>query len=126
MRLNHIIVIVLILGGAALFAWKKGYFGEARKAYESSFGVHYTNGKSLYTKTEYEAAIVELEKAIEIDPNHADVPLALRCMADCYKNLKQPDKAIALYQRILDEYPEHAIRGSVEKSLEKTKSMGYW
>jgi len=88
--------------------------------------VHLAKGKSLYQRTKYEEAIIELDTALRLNPDHPDVPLALRCKGDCYKQLKQPDKAIALYDEILEKYPEHRITEDTRKAKTKVEELGYF
>ena len=126
MRLTTLIILIILIGGAAFIAYKKGYFQKAGEAVESSFSVHLAKGKSLYQRTEYEAAIQELEKAIAANPNHEDVPRAMRCMGDCYKELRQPEKAVAIYKEIIEKYPDDRMRGDVEKAIEKVEQLGYY
>jgi len=77
MRVTSLLLVIIIVGGGAYYAWKKGYFGQAEQAVDTSFSVHLANGKRLYQKTNYEEAIKELEKAMELEPNHPDMPRAM-------------------------------------------------
>ena len=126
MRFSRLIILIVIIGIAALIAWKKGYLGQAHQALDESFSVHMGNGKRLYQETRYEEAIAELERAIELDPNHPDMPRALRCLGDCYKELRQPEKAVEVYREILEKYPDDKMRGDVEKTIMKVEELGYY
>ena len=126
MRLTTLIILIVLIGGAAFIAYKKGYFKKAGEAVEGSFSVRLAKGKTLYQQTKYEEAIAELEKAIEVDPNHEDMPRAMRCMGDCYKELRQPEQAVAIYKEIIEKYPDDRMRGDVEKAIEKVETLGYY
>ena len=126
MRLTTLIILIVLIGGALFIAHKKGYFKKAGEAVESSFSVHLAKGKALYQQTKYEEAIAELEKAIEVNPNHENMPRAMRCMGDCYKELRQPEQAVAIYKEIIEKYPDDRMRGDVEKAIDKVEALGYY
>ena len=126
MRLSTFIIIVIIVGGGLFFAWKKGYIGKAEKAVEDSFSVHLAKGKRLYNSMKYDEAITELEKAIAVAPDHPDMPRALRCLGDCYKEKRDPKKAIEIYERIVKDYPGDPMIGNVEQAIEKVKALGHF
>ena len=126
MRLSRLIILIVIIGIAALIMWKKGYLGEAQQAFDESFSVHMGNGTALYQKTRYEEAVVEFERAIELDPNNPDMPRVLRRLGDCYKELRQPEKAVEIYRQILEKYPDDKMRGDVEKAIIKIEDLGYY
>jgi len=126
MRFSRLIILIIIIGVAALIAWKKGYIGQAQQKVDDSFGVHFARGKAHYQKTEYEAAIAALDKAIELDPDNPDMPRALRCLGDCYKELRKPKKAVEVYREIVERYPDDKMRADVEKAIMKVEELGYY
>ena len=93
---------------------------------EENFDVHLARGKRLYNSMKYDEAIVELEKAIAVDPNHQNMPRALRCLGDCYKEKEDPKKAIEIYERIVKDYPDDKMIGDVLQAIEKVKAFGHF
>ena len=124
MRVTTLLIIIVVIGGAAFFAHKAGYFGKAKQAVEESFGAHYNAGQGEYHTQKYQEAIQEFEKAIQLNPTHQDAPAALVRMGDCYRELGQRDKALECYQKVLDNYPNFKLRGQVEQTIEKTRTLG--
>ena len=74
----------------------------------------------------YDEAIPELEKAIEAAPDHPDMPRALRCLGDCYKEKHEPEKAVEIYERIVKDYPNDRMIGDVKQAIEKVKALGHY
>lgn len=123
MRVTTLIIVIAIVAGGAYFAWKKGYLGQAQQAAEQSFDVHFSKGQTLFQGMKYDEAIQEFQKALTLQPNHPQAPDALLRMGDCYRDMKQTDKAIETYEKIIKEYPDYKARGIVEKAIEKLKGM---
>ena len=123
MRLSTLIIVLVIVVGGIAFAWKEGYFGKAQEAASNSFSVHYSKGQSLYLTAKYEGAIPEFQRALELDPKDPEAPTALARVGDCYKELKQYSKAVEMYDRVLNEYPDYKMRPMVEQSREKIKGL---
>jgi len=125
MRFTTLIIIIVVVVGGLWYANKAGYIEKLRKSADT-FDAHLARGKGLYQVQKYEEAIEELDKAIKADPNHGLMPRALRAKGDCYKELRQPDKAIEVYEEIIRKYPDDKMRGDVEKAIEKVRALGYY
>jgi tetratricopeptide (TPR) repeat protein len=126
MRVTTLIIIIALVGGGLYYAWKNGYIGKAESTVDQSFDVHFGKGQSLYQVSKYEDALKELEKAVALDPKHAQAPDARVRIGDCYKELKQPQKAVETYEAVLKDFPNYKMRGQVEQSIEKVKSLGHF
>lgn len=124
MRVTTLIIIIVIIGGVAFWAHKAGYFGKAQTAVQDSFTSHYEVGQQKYRTMDYTGAIQELEAAIKAGPDHPEVPSALYRIGDCYREMKQNAKAIEVYQKVIQDYPDFKMRGQVEQSIEKTRTLG--
>jgi TolA-binding protein len=124
MRVTTLVIIIVVIGGAAFFAHKAGYFGKAQQAVESSFKYQYNVGNGKYQTQKYEEAIKDFEQAVQNHPDDPGVPSAYVRMGDCYRELGQKDKAIQIYQKVLDDFPNYKLRGQVEQTIEKTRTLG--
>lgn len=123
MRLSTLVMLLVIIAGALAYAWRKGYLETAMDKANKSFSVHYTEGQSLYLAARYEEAILEFDKAVELEPKNPEAPTALARMGDCYKALKQNAKAIEMYDRVLNEFPDYKMREMVQQSREKLQVL---
>ncbi len=126
MRVMPLLIIILVIGVVAFWAHKAGYFGKAQEAVEDSFSVNYNAGQGKYQTQKYEEAIKDFEQALKANPTHPDAPAAYVRMGDCYRELGQPDKAIEIYQKVVDDFPNYKLRGQVEQTIEKTRSLGHF
>lgn len=125
MRVTRLIIVIAIIGGGLWYANKHGYLDRFKESADS-FEAHLAKGKGLYQVQKYDAAIAELEKAMQADPTHKDMPRAMRCLGDCYKEKREPRKAVEIYEDILKKYPDDKMRGDVEKAIEKVKAFDYF
>ena len=126
MRVTTLVIIIALIGGGLWYAKKAGYLGKVQSATQDSFEAHLAKGKGLYQVTKYDEAIEELNKAIAASPTHEDMPRALRCLGDCHKEKREPQKAVEIYERIIKDYPDDKMRGDVEKAIEKVKALNYF
>lgn len=124
MRATTFVIIIAILGGAAFYAHKAGYFGKVQQTVEDSFSTHFNSGQGKYQTQKYEEAIAEFEKAIKLNSKHQDAAAAYVRMGDCYRELGQPEKALEAYNKVLTDYPDFKLRGQVEQTIEKTRALG--
>jgi tetratricopeptide (TPR) repeat protein len=61
-------------------------------------------GNNEMDSSRFAEAIVAYQKALDLDPNNADVRVD---MGTCYRNLGKPDRAIEEYQLALKANPRH-------------------
>jgi TolA-binding protein len=122
MSLTKLMVIVVIIAGAAFLVWKMGWIGKASHGVSESFDANFAKGQALYQSMKYEDAIQSFQKALQLDARNSDAPAAMMRMAECYKQLKQPDEARKTYEKLLNDYPNCKQRDQVSAALEKLKA----
>ena len=82
-------------------------------------GKHFQRGVSLYTDTDYRAALVEFRRAYELAPN----PTVLYNIGETYYQLQNYAQALVALQRYLNEAGSAAQhRSEVEKTLDILQS----
>ncbi len=126
MRVSTLVVVLAVLGGIGYFIWKGGYVGKMQADTQNTFSYHYNKGQTLYQGSQYDEAIKEFEAALAINAKDPEAPNALVRMGDCYKEKKQPEKAIECYERCIKEHPDFKLRGQVEQSIEKVKALKHF
>ncbi len=123
MRVSRVVIILLIIAGVAYFAHKKGYIGQAQQNVAKSFETHFQKGQVLFTQMKYQEAMEEFQKAIDLEPSNPKASDALFRIGHCYRDMRQKDKAIATYQKVIATYPDAANRGLVERALEQVRAQ---
>jgi tetratricopeptide (TPR) repeat protein len=103
------LALVAVITGWALFATD----AHAETPAHELARKHYELGSKLYEMSNYGEALVEFEKAYKLEPK----PELLFNVARCHEVMAQLDKAIAYYERYLQEYPEAPNRAVVEARL---------
>ena len=73
---------------------------------ETETDKHFRQRYEYYWQGEYEQAISELQKVIEIDPNYLDAHVGLGLV---YRQQSKLDDAITKYQQILQIEPDYAM-----------------
>ncbi len=66
--------------------------------------MNYLNGKEQVANQDYQAAIRYLLKAVETDPENADV---YNLLGHSHRNLEMNDKAFVCYEKALSLDPRH-------------------
>ena len=78
---------------------------EQRKAVSAEVQAAFNAGLELANAGKYEEAIVEYQKALEKDPEQANI---LGNMADAYAKLEKNEEALAYYQKAIKASPDEA------------------
>lgn len=126
-KLVLLVGIVVIVGG--IYAWKKGAIqtgedgikidtNKIKEEVKKDLDNPYIKGSALYTKGSYEDAIAEFRRGLKEDPGNDSAPTARYRIAECYKKLNQPKKAMDAYQTFLKKHPEHTLAPSAAKQIE--------
>jgi CheY-like chemotaxis protein len=93
----------------------------ARPAVNQGYLDHFRKGENLYKAGKLKAAVVEYEKAIELNSAGADAMVAL---ANAHFEMDQNDLAIALAQKALKQDPKNAraylVLGTVYQTIGKS------
>jgi tetratricopeptide (TPR) repeat protein len=126
MRVSTLVIVLAVLGGIGYFIWKGGYIDKMQADTKNTFSYHYNAGQSLYQTSKYDEAIKEFEAALAINAKDSEAPNAIVRMGDCYKEKKEPAKALECYERCLKEFPDYKLRGQVEQSIEKVKALKHF
>ena len=89
---------------------------------------HYQNGMELFSEDRLDQAIIELDKALDYDPQYGD---ALHALAMSYYHLGDIDKALRYGKRLGDAEPSnvHAYTSlsmfyNAKGFIEKAEEMG--
>ncbi len=89
----------------------------------SSVEVYLTQAEEAIQEDDFEKALSEIEKAIEVVPNYADVHFV---RAIVYKNMEELDKALESYDQAIELDPEHVgaynNRGRVYADMDDLES----
>ncbi len=128
--------IIVIVGG--IYAWRKGAIhknadgtisintakvkSELKKDMENAEVSPYTKGRTLFGLFKYEEALAQFKKGLKEDPESKSASLARYRIAECYKKLKQPKKAIKAYQTYLKKYPDGDLAAQAKKQVEILKA----
>ena len=123
MRVSTLVVVIALIAGLGYYLSKTGTLDKMRKDADNSFGVHYAKGQGSFNASKYEEAIKEFEKALALSAADSDAPVASMRIGDCYKELKQNEKAIDAYQKCIKDYPNFRQRGQIEQTIEKIKGL---
>ncbi|MES2731954.1 MAG: tetratricopeptide repeat protein, partial [Bacteroidota bacterium] len=83
-------------------------------------GAVFQKAQLTFEKGDYSAAATQYSQLIEGKPNSSFVPFALQRRAIAYSNLQQYDKAIADYQRVLNQYSTSKVANSALLGLQET------
>ena len=83
----------------------EGFFSNDKKSVISVPGVQYSEGDLLLLDNDYEKAIQDYNRALEIDPDHIR---ALNNRGDLFREREELEKAIADYSRLLVLEPNAA------------------
>lgn len=118
MRASRVILVLLIVGGAIWFAYKKGYIGQAKQGVEQSFETHFQAGQALYQANKCKEAIPEFQRALELEPQNPKAPDAWFRIGHCYRDSGDKAKALETYKYVVTTYPNYPNRAMVEKAME--------
>jgi len=88
------------------------------QAQSMQWETHYKNGTTLVIDGEYEEAIVELSKAIELDPEYAD---AYYNRGLAYNRSGEVAKAISDYEKCIELSDDPEVAKLVQELLDKLK-----
>jgi hypothetical protein len=80
---------------------------------------HYQAGVTHYKAAEYDDAVTEFQAAYELKPT----PEWLFNLASAHRMAKHPEKALAYYERYLDEVPDAPNKVQVEQRIAEMKAM---
>jgi TolA-binding protein len=83
-------------------------------------GAQFQKAQITFEKGDYSGAVTQYSQLIESKPNSSFVPFALQRRAIAYSNLQQYDKAIADYQRVLNQYSTSKVANSALLGLQET------
>lgn len=113
--LSLILLAALVVPGSAVRVVR----AEPSAAAQKEAGKHFQRGVSLYTDTDYRAALVEFRRAYELAPN----PTVLYNIGETYYQLQNYSQALVALQRYLNEAGAGAQhRPEVEKTLDILQS----
>lgn len=71
-----------------------------------AYYLEFYRGKNLYENGQVEIALLHFNKALELDPEHEDLPYVYSYMGLCLRDLGNYDEALAILQKGLDEDQE--------------------
>ena len=67
---------------------------------------YYDDGNNFYTEENYDSAITNFKKVVEIDENYND-GAALFLLGDCYRLTDQSQEALECFNKVLELYPNN-------------------
>ncbi len=110
-RVGLVSVLVLAWWSAAQGAPARGSVDEARVQAARS---HFELGRVLFKESKFEEALREFEAGYALVPQ----PRFLLNMGQAYRSLKQPDRAVEMYEKFLSLVPaDDPDRGTVNELL---------
>jgi CHAT domain-containing protein/Tfp pilus assembly protein PilF len=84
------------------------YFEELLKENVDNPVIHYCLARVDFAKKDYDGAIEELEKVIEIDPGFVDAYGYPGGLAEVYNAKDDLDSAVPFFEKLIQEYPKNA------------------
>lgn len=111
----------IILGILGKDAEAKQALDQAAQSNQSRFadGAMFQKAQITFEKGDYSAAVTQYTQLIEGKPGSSYIPFALQRRATAYSNLRQYDKAVVDYQRILNQYPTSKTANSALLGLQE-------
>lgn len=91
------------------------------KIYPAAATTAFNSGSALYKNAKYEEAIVQLDLSFKLSPNEKYSDDALYYEARCQQQLGNKDKAIALFEKIVAEYPTSNMINYTKNFLKQLK-----
>ena len=67
---------------------------------------YYDDGNNFYTEENYDSAITNFKKVVEIDENYNE-GAALFLLGDCYRLTDQSEEALECFEKVLELYPNN-------------------
>ena len=84
---------------------------------------HLKKGNELFSRWEYESAIEEYNKAIELDPNTLLAQNAGYCIGQSWFRAGKYDIALAAFKKLIEENPESNIAPVTELMIEQVEHV---
>jgi tetratricopeptide (TPR) repeat protein len=114
----------VILGIQGKDAEAKQSLERAAQSSQSRYadGAMFQKAQLTFEKGDYPTAVNQYTQLIESKPGSSFVPFALQRRAIAYSNLQQYEKAIADYQRILNQYGTSKVANSALLGLQEALS----
>lgn len=75
---------------------------------------YFKRGSELYDYGDYQSAISNVQKALKLDDKHL---MSLYYLGRAYQMQDIDDKAIAVFERIIELYPGHELAGDAERFI---------
>ncbi len=75
---------------------------------------YFKRGSELYDYGDYQTAVSNLQKALKLDDTHL---MSLYYLGRAYQMQDIDDKAIAVFERIIELYPDHELAGDAERFI---------
>jgi len=116
-RENNRRVIYIVLAVVAVLAVAAVVFAMVRASGAKKYDSYFEDGKQYYESGDYDSAVTYLEKAVDIKPKDE----AVLMLADCYVNLDERDKALALLEKYSDS---STVRARLEELKASSDSGG--
>lgn len=94
---------------------------EKQKANNEKAELHLKEGNRLYDLWEYDSAIEEYKKAVEIAPSSLIAQNASYCIGQSLFKLGQYDNALTVFNNLIDEYPETVFASVTELMINQVE-----
>lgn len=124
---NVAVVDEVGLYNMAISSYQQGQLSTAREAFAqylrlfptglSAPDAQYWIGIIAYDERRYEDAIVELRRVPDLYADSGKAPLALRKIGDAYRAIGEPDRGRAIYQELIDRYPDSSEAEAARREL---------
>ena len=97
-----VLPLIMLFSSSSVFS--AGSDSDDSSSSADTLDVNYLNGKEQVANQDYQAAIRYLLKAVETDPENADV---YNLLGYSHRNLEMNDKAFVYYEKALSLDPRH-------------------
>ena len=96
-------------------------FADTESGINTEAQQHFEKANELYKLADYDAAIAEYNKVLNLSPDGKTARNAQYWIGQSYFEAKQFDAALSAFQKLLDEHPNSTIIPSTKQMIERVQ-----